>query len=124
MIAIRRPWVLPLVVGAALVAGCGSSSSSKSSSTPAPAAAGAPAAASTKVTIVNYKFDPPNISVKRGGTITFTNQDQTEHTGTGTGFDTGSLKRGQSKTVTLKTAGTFTYHCVFHPFMTGTVVVS
>ena len=29
----------------------------------------------------------------------------------------------QSKTITFRTAGTFTYHCAFHPFMQASVTV-
>jgi plastocyanin len=31
--------------------------------------------------------------------------------------------RHQSKLVRFTTAGTYTYHCAFHPFMTGSVTV-
>jgi plastocyanin len=33
------------------------------------------------------------------------------------------VRRGKSATVHLNKAGTFAYHCAFHPFMKGTVVV-
>ncbi len=37
--------------------------------------------------------------------------------------DTGSLEKGESKTITFTESGTFKYICTFHPFMTGTVEV-
>lgn len=60
-----------------------------------------------------------------GTGITFSNRDQTPHTATGgpTGFDTGSIKPGQRKTITVSKPGTYTYYCQFHAFMHGTIIV-
>jgi len=108
----------------------GAGSSSVSSSSAAPAASSTAPAASAKsgpasVSISGYAFHPVAISVSSGTKITFTNHDQTAHTATSTktGFDSGTLKPGQSATVTVKQAGTYTYFCQFHAFMHGTVVV-
>ena len=77
-----------------------------------------------KVSIGNFKFEPADVTVAAGGTITWTNDHNQPHTATASGaFDTGSLAPGESKTITFDTAGTFNYICSFHPFMTGTVVV-
>ena len=113
------------------VAGCGGSSSSTSSDTGASQASSTPAAggaasASAKVDIANFKYNPPTITIKTGGTVTWTNSDATSHTATdqaGGSFDTGTLKKGQSKQETFSRAGTFSYVCLFHPFMHGTVRV-
>jgi plastocyanin len=104
---------LVLVLAVALVvAACGSSS---------------PGLASAAVTIRNFAFSPRTVHLRVGGRITFTNEDSTPHTATadnGTSFDSGTLVEGQSMTITFKTPGTFQYHCAFHAFMTGTVIVS
>lgn len=125
MTTIRRTF--PLLVALAVIAGCGSSSSTKSTTTTAtPVTPAAAAVTSAKVAISNFKFVPPALTLKQGGKITFTNQDSTEHTATaddGTSFDSGTLKQGQSKTVTFAKAGTFSYHCAFHAFMMAKVVV-
>jgi len=66
------------------------------------------------------------VTVAPGTTVAFTNKDTTEHTATadnGTTFDTGAIQHDQTKMVTLTKAGTFAYHCSFHPFMTGTIIV-
>jgi plastocyanin len=126
--SVRR--LLPVLGAAAVIAGCGSSSSTTSNAKPTPSAnpgSAAPSTQTAKVRIVSYKFAPPTVLLKRGGTITFTNRDPTAHTATadaGPTFDTGSLQQGQSKTIRFSTAGTFAYHCQFHAFMTGSVVVS
>ncbi len=138
MTPIRR--TLPLLATAAVVvlAGCGSSSKKSATNpyatpttpttptTPAAASAG-PAVTAAKVAIKSFAFSPATVTVKVGGKITFTNDDPTAHTATaddGTSFESGSLQKGQSKTITFTKAGTFSYHCAFHAFMTGKVVVS
>lgn len=86
--------------------------------------AGAEAAPSAvTVNIQAFAFTPAVVRVKAGGTVTWTNNDSAAHTATGTGFDTGSLARGQSGTVTFDTPGTFDYRCTPHPAMRGTVIV-
>lgn len=77
------------------------------------------------VDIAQFKFKPPSVAVQRGGSVTWKNSDTADHTATAdaSGFDTGNVRRGSSKTVRFDKAGTFAYHCDFHPFMKGTVVV-
>ncbi len=108
-----------------LVAACGSSSSSSSGSSSRSSSASSPASANVTVPISNYAFHPPHLTVPAGAKVKFTNHDQTAHTATGHSgaFDTGTLKPGQSATVTLKKPGSYTYYCDFHAFMTGTIVV-
>jgi plastocyanin len=82
----------------------------------------APAQASVR--IADFKFTPATVSVRSGGSVRFTNGDRAEHTATlSGGFDTGTLRRGQSKSVVLQKPGSFVYRCDFHPFMTAEVVV-
>ncbi|MCU1400269.1 MAG: hypothetical protein JWN62_3378 [Acidimicrobiales bacterium] len=77
------------------------------------------------VAIAGFKFGPPEIDVKVGDTVTWTNNDKQAHTATSSGaFDAGSIAPGGTGTATFSTAGTFEYICSFHPFMKGTVVVS
>jgi plastocyanin len=75
--------------------------------------------------IKGYAFMPTAVTVKVGARITWTNHDATAHTATADqgGFDTGTINPGQSKTIDFKHLGTYTYHCAFHAFMTGTVKV-
>ena len=76
------------------------------------------------VDIKDFKFVDADIRVAVGGTVTWTNSDSQQHTATAAGaFDTGAIKPGESKTVTFDDAGSFSYACSFHPFMTGTVTV-
>ncbi|HEY3523978.1 MAG TPA: cupredoxin family copper-binding protein [Candidatus Limnocylindrales bacterium] len=78
------------------------------------------------VTILNFSFGPDSITVAKGSTVTWTNQDDVGHTVTfDKGDDTsGTLNQGATYKEKFKTAGTFTYHCRIHPSMTGTVIVT
>ena len=79
-----------------------------------------------RVEISNFKYAPAAITVKAGGTVTWTNRDSAPHTATAkanSAFNTDTLKQGQSKQITLSKPGTYQYTCLFHPFMSGTVVV-
>jgi plastocyanin len=78
-----------------------------------------------RVAIRNYDFAPKSLTVRVGTRVTWTNDDATAHTATADhgGFDTGTVAPKASRTVDFKHPGTFTYHCVFHAFMTATVTV-
>jgi plastocyanin len=82
-------------------------------------------AAEESVTIENFAFDPADLTVSVGDTVTWSNNDSAAHTATADGgsFDTGTIAGGGAKGVTFSTAGTFTYHCRIHATMTGRVVV-
>lgn len=84
--------------------------------------------ATDKVTIQNFSFSPASITVKKGTTVTWTNQDSTAHTITETDGQTGpkssNLAQGQSYAFTFNSTGTFHYDCSIHPNMTGTVTVT
>ena len=106
------------------------------STAPAPAAAApVPAVAATGVKIVEpafqspqaWTYDPDQVNVKVGQTTTWTNTGAVAHTVTaddGTSFDSGSLAAGATFTFTPTSAGTFAYHCTFHPWMKGTLNVT
>ena len=78
------------------------------------------------VTIEDFAYSPVNLTVAKGTTVLFTNDDKTSHTATSNkagAFDTGTIKPDGLGKVTLDKAGTFTYYCRFHPFMRGTITV-
>jgi plastocyanin len=108
---------IPLIAASLGLAACGGGGSSSKS----PAKGGA----ATTIDISNFKFVPATVTVKLGSTIRFVNHDRAEHTASATagGFDTGTLKRGQSKTITVGALGMASYKCQFHPFMTGQIVI-
>ncbi len=77
------------------------------------------------ISIRKFKFKPRDIQVRIGDTIKWENHDLAPHTATGEAdtWDTGPLKKGQSKTlkVTAQMAGK--YYCAFHPQMKGQITV-
>jgi len=90
------------------------------------ALAGAPAkAADTAVKISNFTFNPPQLTVKAGTTVTWTNEDDIPHTVTSTTqvFKSAALDTDQKFSFTFTTPGTYKYFCALHPHMTGTIVV-
>jgi plastocyanin len=98
---------------------------------PAPSApaAGARNQQSISVIIQNFAFNPPNIVVPPGTTVTWVNADRAPHTVTATdpagAFDSGTLQPGQSFSFTFTQPGTtYAYYCAIHPSMTGTVTVT
>ena len=82
-------------------------------------------ASGAMVAISGSAFGPQNITINAGQTVTWRNTDAIAHTTTSdTGlWDSGALSTGNTFQHTFPTAGTFTYHCTFHGFMTATVTV-
>jgi len=81
-------------------------------------------AATHQVAIQGFAFVPAQLSVAVGDTVVFTNADGAPHTATGGSFDTGTIKKGKSKSVTITAAGNHAYKCKFHPKMTGVITAS
>ena len=85
--------------------------------------------ADVSVNIINFAFMPTPLTIPVGTTVVWTNQDTASHTvtsdpGSAFAFDTGNLTKGQSGKVTFNQVGTFTYHCMIHPNMVATVIVT
>jgi plastocyanin len=89
-----------------------------------PATTAAPTGPAT-ITIKSFHFGPNPLNAKVGATITVTNDDDTAHTATADdkSFDTGRFSSG-SRTITVTRAGTITFHCDIHDYMTGVIQVS
>jgi plastocyanin len=70
-------------------------------------------------------FDPPDVAIEPGTTITWTNNGALPHTVTADdgSFDSGVLNPGDSFTVAFDGQGTVTYFCAIHPEMRGSVTV-
>jgi plastocyanin len=129
-----RYLVLAIAFAALVASGCGGSDNTSTTATAtskAPTATTAAGSGSGKavakatVEIKNFKFGPPGVTVKKGAKVTWKNADTAQHTATADDktFDTGTVNPGQSKVVTLSKPGTYSYSCLFHPFMKGRVVV-
>ena len=124
------------VLALALVAaGCGSSDDnggggSKTQSSPPPPSKPAKKGKTASVSMKNIQFDPKSLSVAKGTTVTWTNDDSAAHDvtkngGPGPQFSsgTGNLNQGDTYKQTFNTAGTIKYVCTVHPGMTGSINV-
>lgn len=82
------------------------------------------------VNIQNFSFNPGTITVNRGDSVKWTNNDVTNHTITpahsesaAADFGSGALKQGDTYSYKFTKAGTYDYICSIHPSMTGKVIV-
>ena len=82
-------------------------------------------AADIEVKISNFTFNPPQVAVKAGSTVVWTNDDDIPHTVTSTtlAFKSAALDTDDKFSFTFTTPGTYKYFCALHPHMTGTIVV-
>jgi amicyanin len=80
-----------------------------------------------KVSIDNFAFEPKELVVTAGATVTWVNADDVPHTVTSTAspplFDSKTLRAADTFSFEFKVAGTYDYFCKAHPYMTGRVVV-
>jgi plastocyanin len=71
-------------------------------------------------------FNPAEVTVGVGDTVTWTNNDSVDHDVTADSFssgDPGGMAPGDTFEHTFEEAGTFDYVCTVHPGMEGSVVV-
>jgi amicyanin len=78
------------------------------------------------ISIDNFTFGPPTLTVKAGTTVTWTNRDDIPHgiaSAGGAFAKSKALDTDDSYSFTFSTPGTYQYFCYIHPHMTGNVVV-
>ncbi|MDP3725956.1 MAG: plastocyanin/azurin family copper-binding protein [bacterium] len=92
--------------------------------TPKPAVVPVPLRVSA--TIQGFAFSPAVVTVKKGTTVVWTNNDSVGHTVTGgeRGPNSRLLGQGETYSFTFDTLGTFSYLCSPHPSMRGSVIVT
>jgi len=82
-----------------------------------------------QVSIVDYRFQPANVTIKAGTTVRWINMDFVGHTvsfgmhGNETGVESDLMGHMGTFGYTFIGPGTYPYHCDPHPYMTGVVVV-
>jgi len=123
----------PTMTGTVIVTGAGgrppaagAQSSSPSSSPSAPRASPPPGEPGvTDVALLDFRVDPPTLTVASGARIRFVNQGAALHTATFPGgWDTGFLEPGRAATLTFGVPGSYAYLCAIHPTMIGTLIVT
>jgi plastocyanin len=74
----------------------------------------------------DYTFAPATFNVAAGTRVTIVNDGPSTHTWTADngGWDSGYLAPGTTYAFTFATPGTFSFKCVIHPVMQGSVTVT
>lgn len=97
---------------------------------PSGAASAPPGYTSGQKTTYGYTPDVVTVVIGKNNTVFWTNDDPAPHTVTSDTvglFDSGSTgpltSQGGTFQFTFLTPGTYAYHCSFHPWMQGTIVV-
>ncbi len=80
------------------------------------------------VRISNYEYLPEKITVKKGTTVTWKNEDIAKHTvtvedGIVEGPKSEFFGKGEEYSYTFNTVGNYPYYCEPHPYMKGSVEV-
>jgi plastocyanin len=79
-----------------------------------------------EVSLEGIQFNPEEVTVKVGDSVTWTNNDSVGHDVTGDDFrsgDAGGMQNGDTFEQTFDEAGSFDYVCTVHSGTEGTVVV-
>ncbi|HVC27163.1 MAG TPA: cupredoxin domain-containing protein [Nitrososphaerales archaeon] len=73
----------------------------------------------------SYSPNPVTVVVGVNNTVTWVNNDSAPHTVTANdgSFDSGNMAPTGAFTFTFTTPGTYHYHCIYHPWMVGTIIV-
>ena len=102
---------------------CSSSTPTATSQAPTTTSSATPVANKAAVTIAGFAFSPQTLTVAKGTSITWTNNDSTTHTVTSDSgiWDSGDLAPGKTFSYTFNQTGTFPYYCKIHPSMTAKV---
>jgi plastocyanin len=77
------------------------------------------------VDMQDYDFFPRRVQLPAGSTVSWENKGAVIHTATDSkgAFDTGDIRAGETGSVTISAAGTYTYSCSPHPWMIGQVII-
>ena len=92
---------------------------------PAVAAEAQAAPAPATVTIANFHFNPPVMTVTAGTTVVWANQDDSPHTllADDRAFRSAALDTGDKFSYTFAAPGDYHYQCGIHPMMKGEIIV-
>ena len=120
----RLLWTISLGALALIGTGCGGNSSSPATPTPTPSGTQV-SIVSGSSTLTTTAYNPNPVTIQRGGSVTWVNNDNIAHTSTSNSnvWNSATIAPGASFSMTFANAGTFPYHCTIHPGMVGTVTV-
>jgi plastocyanin len=125
-------WKWVTAIAAVVTVGCGAFAvtaavtSDDDGGSPASSQPSAPVDAE-QVVIRDFAFNPPDLSVAVGSSVTWTNEDGATHTvldPTNAVIASPNLDQGSTYTATFDEPGTYDYICSIHTSMTGSVTVT
>jgi len=96
-----------------------------SAGSPNASASDQPSSPNADVKIDNFRFGPQTVTVPVGGTVTWTNRDETPHTVVSADgvFKSKVRDTDEKFSYTFTKAGKYPYYCSVHPKMTGQIIV-
>ena len=122
--------ILLLLITFSIIYSCSSPNTGGAVSSASAKIVTCPTTTSTSVSISQSAFQPPNVSITVNDIVKWTNNDSITHTVTsGTpgsqdgNFDSGNLTPNTSVCIQFLAAGSYSYFCTIHVFMTGIVKV-
>ncbi len=75
------------------------------------------------VSISGFAFQPGTVTIAKGGTVTWTNNDGSTHTVKFQDSESPALQNGKTYSKTFAAEGTYDYSCGIHTYMKGKVIV-
>jgi plastocyanin len=80
---------------------------------------------SNEIAVENFSFQPGNLTIKAGTTVTWVNHDDVPHTvyENDKKFKSDTLDTDGKFSYKFTSPGTYSYYCTLHPRMTGQIIV-
>ena len=77
------------------------------------------------VVVAQFEFAPSPLRVSVGDTVVWENRDLVPHTASAddNAWDSGDIPARQSRVVVMREKGEYTYDCLYHSNMKGTLIV-
>lgn len=116
--------ILPVLGAVVLLSGCSLYRNSTQPSNNQPTTSTVSPISGNAISIQNFAFSPAILTVKKGTTVTWTNNDSAPHALKSNTFNSNMLSKGQQFSFTFDTIGSFDYSCSIHPSMTGKIIVT
>lgn len=125
-------FVLGLIISALIISGCTSSKQQEQEQLPSSPNEETPQQPEetpeqelTTIVIKDMKFTPSELTVEKGASVSFTNQDAVLHQirTIDDSFTSDELVYRDTATFTFDKVGKINYYCGFHPSMKGIIIV-
>ena len=106
-----------------LVTGCGTQTKNTNQAATPKLELPAESVTNNTVTILNFAFSPSTLTINKGETVTWVNEDSAPHAIKFETFNSETFSKGKTYSKTFDEVGSFNYYCSIHPSMVGTIIV-